>query len=214
MADEWYRTPGYDDAAREEFARRYQRARHPGRIQYKRIKAVHLMEAGAPGGIAWAQELLEEVATDNEASSFDKKVAFDKLAELRVAHGDWQLAVQALEQGIAMGGMSAEPHLMLAETLLDHAPGRLAEVAGILGSVAQDRRLVFRSQAFRYYVASARLARKLGHDPGPAASAALDLIAADRDGPQLPRHPDVGRIQTSEQTIRELREMADGPTTP
>jgi hypothetical protein len=69
--------------ARAEFSRRYSRARHPHRIQYKQIKAVHLMEAGEPAGIRWARDLLTEITADQDAYRHQRAFAFELLAEAR-----------------------------------------------------------------------------------------------------------------------------------
>ena len=96
MPVEWYRTPDYDQAARTEFTFRYNRARRPHRVQYKIIKAIKLMEAGDPGAIAWAEQLLTEVTRDDDAYRHDKAHAFETLAGLHRRTGQWELAVRAL----------------------------------------------------------------------------------------------------------------------
>jgi hypothetical protein len=80
MPVEWYRTPDYDQAAKAEFARRYNRARRPSRVQYKVIKAIQLMETGEPGANQWAEELLTEITADDDAYRHDKGGAFESLA--------------------------------------------------------------------------------------------------------------------------------------
>jgi hypothetical protein len=210
MPVEWYRTPDYDQAAKAEFTRRYGRARRPHRVQYKVIKAIHLMEAGEPGAIPWAEELLTEVTLDDDAYRHDKGHAFETLAELHRRTGQWKLAVHALEQAIkitspSMSGTSGLPDLTLAETLLENDPSSLPAVIDLLNSRSLTGRIKFNSDLFRYHVATARACQQLGQDPGPPARRALDLL--ENDQPQLPRHPTVGRIHASEQTIRELHEL-------
>jgi hypothetical protein len=46
MAEDWFRTPGWDDGAREDFERRLARARPHNRPQYLKIRALALREAG------------------------------------------------------------------------------------------------------------------------------------------------------------------------
>ena len=210
MPVEWYRTPDYDQTAKAEFARRYNRARRPGRVQYKVIKALRLMETGEPGANRWAEELLTEVIVDDDAYRHDKGGAFESLAGLHRRSGQWRFAVQALEQCISitspsMSGTSGLPDLTLAETLLDNDPGSLPTVVDLLNSPSLTSRIKFNSDLFRYYVVTARTSQRLGQDPRPPARRALDLL--ENDQPQLPRHPTVGRIHASEQTVRELREL-------
>jgi hypothetical protein len=128
MPVEWYRTPGHDLASKSEFDRRYARARPPHRVQYKVIKAIHLLEAGEPGAIQWAQQLLTEVTADQDAYRHDKGHAFETLAKIHRSIGQWELAVQALEQAIeitgpSMSGTSGLPDLTMAEILLENDPG-------------------------------------------------------------------------------------------
>lgn len=211
MPAEWYRTPDYDQAAKSEFAHRYNRARRPHRIQYKVIKAIHLMETADPAAIGWAEELLTEVTIDEDAHRHTKGHAFETLADLYRRTGQWELAVHALEQCIeitspAMSGTSGLPDLTLAEILLESDPSALPRVASLLSSQPLIDRIKFNAQLFRYLVAAVRTRRRLGQDPGPPARRALDLL--ENDQPKFPRHPTVGRIHASEQTIRELRDLA------
>jgi hypothetical protein len=157
-----------------------------GRIQYKRIKAGYLMEAGEPAGIEWALDLLTEVTADPDAYHFERASAFEMLAEARRKAGQWELAVQALEQCIElaapeMSGTSGAPDLTLAEVLLENDPGALPRVASLLDSDQLVGRIRFNSQLFRYLVAAARGRRILGQDPAPLARRALDLL---EDGPR------------------------------
>jgi hypothetical protein len=162
MPVEWYRTTDHGEDAKAEFSRRYGRARHPHRIQYKQVKAVCLMEAGELEGIRWAQDLLTEITADQDAYRYQRASAFELLAEACRKAGQWKLAVQALEQCI------------------------------------------------RYLAATARARRALGQDPAPPARRALDLLEDDK--PAFPRHPDVGRVHASAQTVRELHDLArDAP---
>lgn len=211
MPAKWYRTPDYDQAAKTEFSHRYNRARRPYRVQYKVIKAIHLMEAGGPGAINWAEEILTEVTLDNDAYRHDHAHAFETLAELHRRTGQWELAVHALEQWIeiaspTMSGTSGLPDLTLAEILLESDPDGLLKVAGLLSSQPLIERIKFNFQRFRYLLATAWACRQLGQDPGPPARRALDLL--DSDQPKFPRHPAVRRIHANEQTIRELRDLA------
>jgi len=215
MPVEWYRTTDHGEDAKAEFSRRYGRARHPHRIQYKQVKAVCLMEAGELEGIRWAQDLLTEITADQDAYRYQRASAFELLAEARRKAGQWKLAVQALEQcielaGPTMNGTSGLPDLTLAEVLLDNDPSALPTVASLLDSQPLVGRIKFNSQLFRYLAATARAHRALGQDPAPPARRALDLLEDDK--PAFPRHPDVGRVHASAQTVRELRELArDAP---
>jgi hypothetical protein len=211
MPVDWYRTPDYDEVARGEFGRRYSGARHPGRIQYKKIKALHLMLADEPGGILWAQELLTEVTADPDAYVFERAQAFEVLARIYRRAGRWQLAVEALEQAIelaspTMNGTCGVPDLTLAEILLESDQGGLPRAAALLRFQPLIDRIRFNSDLFRYLVATARTRQRLGQDPADPARRALDLL--ENDKPAFPRHPDVGRVHADAQTVSELHGLA------
>jgi hypothetical protein len=169
------------------------------------------LEAGEPGAIQWARQLQAEVTADQDAYRHDEGWAFETLAEIHRGSGQWELAVRALEQasavtGPSMSGTSGLPDLTMAEILLENDPGSLSRVADLLNSPALTGRLRFNSELFRYHLAAARALQQLCQDPGPPARRALALL--ENDEPQLPRHPGVGRIHASEQTVRELRDLA------
>lgn len=211
MATDWYRTPDFDDAAKQEFAHRFDRARRPGRNQFKTIKAARLIQDGEAGGLAWACELLSQVATDDDAPAHQKGHALELLAGLQNTAGEWGQAVQALERCVgltepSMSGTSGVPDLTLAEILLANDPASLNRVAELLDSPELVARLRFNNDLFRFHVATARTCQRLGSDPAPSAKRALDLLAHDQ--PQLPRHPTVGRIQSNPQTVEELHQLA------
>ena len=69
----------------------------------------------------------------------------------------------------------------------------------------------FRVDRFRYALHRARLAARRGRRDEAAAFAygALWQAAEDETGPQLPRHPDVGRVDTDEETLDELWRYAE-----
>ena len=65
----------------------------------------------------------------------------------------------------------------------------------------------------QYALYRARLAARRGHRDEAAAFAygALWQVADDEEGPLLPRHPDVGRVDTDEETVDELWRYAETP---
>jgi hypothetical protein len=153
MPVEWYRTPGHDLAAKSEFDRRYARARRPHRVQYKVIKAIRLLEAGEPGAIQWARQLLTDVTVDQDAYRHDKGRAFETLARIHRGSGQWELAVKALERAIeitgpSMSGTSGLPDLTMAEILLENDPGSLPLVTDLLNSQLLTDRLRYLSSNF------------------------------------------------------------------
>ena len=66
----------------------------------------------------------------------------------------------------------------------------------------------FNSTAFRWHVLRARLAQTLGDREAQriAATAALDLVGAQ---PQFSRHPTVGLVETSAETLALLQRLTN-----
>ena len=69
----------------------------------------------------------------------------------------------------------------------------------------------FRADRFRYALYRARLAARRGRRDEAAAFAhgALWQVAEDEAGPQLPQHPDVGRVDADQDTVDELWRYAE-----
>jgi hypothetical protein len=70
MANEWFRDPGWDEAARNELEARLRRARASNRSQYLRIKGLSLAEAGhVDGAESLWRRVLSEYPTSLDAAS-------------------------------------------------------------------------------------------------------------------------------------------------
>jgi hypothetical protein len=170
-----------------------------------------LMEVGEPGELQWAEELLTEVANDEDAHTSEKGIALELLAQIHQRRGHWDLAVEALQSCIeitspTMNGTSGVPDLTLVEILLEHDPNSLPRITDLLNCQTLQERLRLDSDVFRYNLAVARTYQRLGQDPAPAACRALDLL--EKDSPQFPRHPTVGRVQADEHIMQELRGLS------
>ncbi len=167
MPVEWYRTPGHDLPSKSEFDRRYARARRPHRVQYKVIKAIHLLEAGEPGAIHWAQQLLTEVTVDQDAYRHDKWRAFETLAGIHRGSGQWELAVQALEQAIKITGpgMSEPPACQTSPWRKSCWRTTPAACPSVLTSSTRNRS---RAGSGSTPTCSATISRQRGHDNGSA----------------------------------------------
>jgi hypothetical protein len=79
VADEWFRSPAWDDAARAAFEARLARARPGNRQQYLRIKGVSLRAAGELDG---ARELLERAAKHPDGHLYMTVAAWESLADM------------------------------------------------------------------------------------------------------------------------------------
>ncbi|AEV85452.1 hypothetical protein ACWT_4430 [Actinoplanes sp. SE50] len=210
MPTDWYRTTEWHESAQAEFERRLARARPSSRGQYLRIKAVSLAEAGIVDG---ARDLYRRVVkVDPDGSSAAS--ATELLGDLERAQGNAAVAEQhyrtLLDRWPTLNGTSRLAELSLAELLTEHGDAHhLAEADRLLIACA-DRGLAFDDAIFRWNVARARLADRLGDDQSRAAAATTALALVGK-GPQLPRHPDVGLVRTDEATLRWLKRLTNRP---
>jgi hypothetical protein len=200
--------PKSDPEAMAEFERRLAKARPTSRAQYLRVKAATLLERRTPGATSVAIGLLTRVVTEYD-DRLDVPSSHELLGEAYRRVGDLGAAEHHLRACIDTryenrSGTTGVTELSLAEALLDQ--GRTAEAGDLLALEGLPRALRWNAQIFRFVVACARYEAMTGGDPTPWAKRALDL-AADRT-PQLPRHPDIGLIETDEATLDEMRRFA------
>jgi hypothetical protein len=94
----------------------------------------------------------------------------------------------------------------VARILDDEDASRYDEADELLDRARANGDTLFRVWRFRYALYRARLAARRGHRDEAAAFAygGLWQVAEDAEGPLLPRHPDVGRVTTDQETVDEL----------
>ena len=208
MADDWFRSQEWDEAARADFETRLARARRHNRQQYLRMKGISLRAAGHLDG---ARELLERAADCADGYFAQTVAAWETLADMAVVRGDREGAEQLYRRILAeqpsLSGTTGSVEISLAEILLDTGrPDALDEAFALLRSWMGRSGIKFDSQLFRWHLDVIRAAQAIGdrETVKTAASAALKL--ADR-GPQLPRHPDLGLVHTDSATLQRLRNL-------
>jgi hypothetical protein len=118
MTSDWYRSPGWSDAERDDFEKRLRRARSTNRAQYLRIKAL-AVETQNPLA---AERLLHRVVDDYTGDWPQVESALERLGDLRQRCGD-RTAAEAhyratLNTSPTLSGTSGEVHLKLGELLL------------------------------------------------------------------------------------------------
>ena len=86
MADDWFRSAGWNARAQEEFEQRLRRARPFNRSQYLRIKALALMAHGGKAEGCGARELLVRLI-DSYPESGDVVMAHEHPASSMFAMG-------------------------------------------------------------------------------------------------------------------------------
>jgi hypothetical protein len=213
--DDWFRSGDWDEASRAEFATRLARARPQSRAQYRRIKALGLLESGDPVGHAAARAMFEENLADPDLPEFERTLALATLARHERSTGRLASAVRRLRDALAVGGAdgngtNGEEEIELAEMLLaQDSQSDTLEAKRLLDRRASDPPLFVRSR-YRLAVAQARACARLGDDAGTRewASSALDLAALENSG--LPHHLALGLADAKEEELAWLRGAADG----
>jgi HEAT repeat protein len=99
----------------------------------------------------------------------------------------------------------------VARILDDEDESRYDEADELLDRARANGDTLFRVWRFRYALFRARLAARRGQRDEAAAFAygALWQVAEDEEGPLLPRHPEVGRVNTDQETVQELWRYAE-----
>jgi predicted Zn-dependent protease len=206
VAEEWFRSPAWDESAQAEFEVRLGRARPRSRQQYLRIKGLALRDHGeVDGARALFQRVIREPGFDHEAA-----FAEEILGDLAAREGDRAAAERHYRRVLAaypaISGTTGTVQISLAELLLDTGlEADRGEALALLNSwIADTARTKFDSQLFRWHLALIRAAEQAGDQETVrrAARAALELAGR---GPQLSRHKDVGLVQTDPSTLHRLR---------
>lgn len=98
------------------------------------------------------------------------------------------------------------PYDEVARILDEEDEGRYEEADDLLDRARANGDAPFRVWRFRYALYRARLAARRGQRDEAAAFAygALWQVAEDEEGPLLPRHPDIGRVNMGQETLDEL----------
>lgn len=216
MADDWFRTPEWGASESEEFERRLAQARARNRPQYLRIKAIALGQSDDPTLRAVARELLRRVIDGYPDSGYEIPFCHELLGHFYRRDGRRDEAQHHYRACLRLmpddgSGTSGLCDLSLAELLAERGdPASLDEATSILHRIREDRshRLMFDSQLFRFHVAWARVADRLGETEAAAEAARRALETAAITQPQFPRHPTVGLVETDDATIAELKRLA------
>lgn len=209
MAEEWFRSPAWDDAARADFETRLARARPANRQQYLRIKGVSLRAAGELQG---AGQLLERAAEYPDGHLFMTVAAWETLADMAAERGDRSTAERLyrriLTEQPSLSGTTGTVEISLAEVLLDGGgTDRRDEALTLLNSWLERDQIKWASQLFRWHLDLIRIAEATGNTQTVRRTANTALSLTEQ-GPQLPNHPDIGLVKTDTATLKRLRKLA------
>jgi hypothetical protein len=218
VIEDWYRTRDWGSKESQEFERRLARARVHNRPQYLRIKAITLGQSLDPTVRAVARQLLSRVIEEYPAAELEIPFCHELLGNSFRGDGRLDEAEDHYRSCLRMmpesgSGTSGLCDLSLAELLTERGdPASLDEAVSILHRIRDHGggRLMFNSQIFRFHVAWARVADRLGEREAAADSARRALETAEITEPQLARHPTVGLVDADPEMVAELRRLVGG----
>lgn len=212
---DWFRSPDWDAAVESDFRLRLARARPHNQIQYRRIKAVALLESHDPANAAAGRRLLTEVVESPHAPDFEKVMALSMLGERALRDGRLDEAEANLRDALRISGENGSGTSGLEEAWLAQVAlargdrGGLEEARPMIERRAADQPLIL-SARFEIFLTAARVTLALNDRPAAASWARAALTLADADHSGLANHPGLGLAHLDLQTRRWLSEAADG----
>lgn len=212
MADDRFRSSSWTDGDRQRFEAKLARARKTSRAQYLRIQAWHLAQSDDANARDAAGALYRRVLDDYRDDELQAAMAASDLGRWHRRRGEVVEAIEAMRAAVsqedALGSLDWGADIDLAEMLLETG-GDPAEVERLLAR-AGARRIAFKATRWRWFVASARLARNAGDHERAREHAASALGELADEEPDFARHPDLGRIEADPDVVREMTSMAAG----
>jgi hypothetical protein len=216
---DWFRSSVWNEQVAAAFEERLRRARQSSRAQYLRIQATHLLESTDSATREAGHRLLHRVVSEYPDDEIEVKGAWEQLAASLMQDGRIEEAEHAFRRTLALiasspigrSGTSGVTELQLAELLLaTRDPSRLTEAGQLLVTARSEvEKLSFlRDVMYRYLLASARHAHRIGDDEASKFARHALAIAAETQA-ALPRHPTIGRPSTTDEEMRELRAIAE-----
>lgn len=213
--DDWVRSPDWNEAAETQFRQRLARARPYNRTQYRRIKAVALLETGDPDKAVAACRLLIENVEAADAPDFEKVMALSLLGQRALRDGRLDEAEANLREALTIAGASGSgtsglEDAWLAQVALARGDAAaLARARDVLEHRAMDPPLI-PSVRFELCLTAARVTLALDDRAAAASWARAALDVADASDSGLANHPRLGLVELEPDTRRWLDEVAAG----
>ena len=213
--DAWFRSADWDTRAQAEFETRVARAKAHYRVQYRRIKAIALLNSGNAVKAAAGREILLSIVNSGDVPQFERVSALSLLGahlhdigELDEAEGYLRRALEMT--GANRSGTNGLEAVRLAEILLARGgTSDLAEAQTLLERHADDPP-IFVASRFRMAFAATRvaLARGQREEAIDWARAALTYAEAKHSG--LANHPKLLLAKVDRATRKWLESVASG----
>lgn len=212
---DWFRSNDWGEAAQRDFRQRLARARPYNQIQYRRIKAASLLEAGDPAKATAGQRLLIEIVESPEAPEFEKVMALSMLGRRALREGRLDEAEANLREAVEIAGQDGSGTSGLEGVWLAQVALARGERAGLQEARALvERRATdphpFLNARFETCLTAAKVEMALGDSAAAAAWASEALALADADHSGLANHPRLGLVQLDSETRAWLSDVAKG----
>lgn len=213
MTEDWFRSTGYSTTDMEEFELRLNRARSHNRAQYLRIKAVTVADLQNREAEEAALRLLRRIVDEYPQAWSEVNFAHEKMGSLYERMGRFDDAEREYRWVVdsyskTRSGTSGLCELSLAELIIrTEQSSKYPEAADLLVQTAKRTTMIFKSDWFRYWLASARLAKRVGRDSDAAEFAEKALAIAASNEPQFKRHRNVGNVVIDMSIQHELEQL-------
>jgi tetratricopeptide (TPR) repeat protein len=219
--DNWYRSANWSEEDRNIFELKLKRAKSSvNKAQYLRIKAGYMQNSDDPKKREIARILFRRVIEEFPDQITETKQSYQQLGESYQSDGYVEEAEDMYRKCIAMHYNYPEymnwqifSEFLLAELLsISDNEEKNREAEKILDELVERKKYFnFNSETFRYYLVRARLSAKFKREEEAFkyATYALQSFESGRT-PQLPHHPTVGLVHTTDEIIKELKSLAFG----
>jgi len=216
--DAWFRSGDWDAKAQAEFETRLARATAAKRAQYRRIKAIALLDSGNAQKVAAGRELLLSNVRDGDVHQFERVSALSILGSHLHDAGQSDEAERYLRQVLDVSrsnqsGTNGLEAIRLAEILLMRGgPDELSEAHNLLEQVTDDPP-IFVASRFRMALAATRVALARGQSTNAIEWAQAALVYADAKHSGLANHPALLLAKVDRGTRKWLESVAAGNQT-
>jgi tetratricopeptide (TPR) repeat protein len=208
--DEWFRGTAWDAETREVFERKLGRARKASRAQYLRIKGLGLTGSSDPDVRQAGRQLLRRVVDDHPDDPLQVTMALAELADSLAADGDLAQAAEHYQRALAGGDLvQTYAELGLIEVILRAGWVDRYDEASELLLASQASSDPFPANRFRWNLAGARLASRIGEAADAMELAKIALRCLDQTESPFPRHRGLGLASADDETVHELRRLAN-----
>jgi tetratricopeptide (TPR) repeat protein len=132
---------------------------------------------------------------------------YERMGRFAEAEREYRWVVDSYSK--TRSGTSGVCDLTLAELIIrTEQSSKYVEAAELLMQAAQSTTMTFKSDWFRYWLASARLAKRIGRNSDAAQFAEKALAFAASKEPQFRRPPTVGKVVMDMSIKNELEQLS------